>query len=699
MRWRFFAAALTLAGALAGPAQAAPVNCAKYLSPGEAQTGPRAVSAEDLARLRDIGSNGDFGPGVSALALSPDRRHLAFQLRRADPRTNNYCLGMFVLSLEPGGRSRAVDIGGELIRVSYDFRGKAGFATGIAATITPRWTRDGKAILFLKRITGATQVWRAQADGSGSAQVTHSIDDVLDFRLAETGDAIVFRTQPGLREGLDAIAREGLTGLHYDERFSPMTSNRPFVPSPAREEFLTRPLTGTGKTRAATPAEKARFMDNGGKSEAIAGAPKGVSAWMTSDASMFPPSRTLHVRLRDGKLVTCPQRLCDRYVSFLWWTPDGKLRFLRREGWGKEATAIYEWAPSEALPRKLFSTQDVLSGCQAIDEGLLCLREGSTKPRYIARIALPDGHETILYDPNPEFSRLSLGRVERLHWKNAQGLEVFGDLVLPVGYRPGRRHPLVVVQYESRGFLRGGTGDEYPIQAFAANGYAVLSFNRPPDIGLFAGVRTLAEAERANLEDFADRRSVQSALEAGVSLLVERGVADPQRVGITGLSDGASTVQFALLNSRLFRAAALSSGFWDSSLAMRVGPGSMRDFAAMGYPGAMSDAEPFWDRIAIAKNATTFGTPMLLQLADTEYLGALTAYTALRQAKAPVDMYVFPQETHVKCQPAHRLAIYGRSLAWFDFWLRDREPADWDREELARWKELRADLAQSAKPH
>ncbi len=689
-----FGVALALAtGALSSSVQATPIDCTKYLSSDEAQARGRAVSAEDLARLRDIGSNGDFGPGVSALAVSPDRRQLAFQLRRADPNTNSYCLGMFVLDLDVGGPARALDIGGELIRVSYDFRGKAGFATGVAATITPHWTPDGKAILFLKRIAGITQVWRAQADGSASAPVTDSIDDVMDFRITDTGDAIVFRTQPGLREGLDAIAREGLTGFHYDDRFSPMTSSRPFLPAPARTQFLAQPLLRGSKVRASTPAERARLTDNGsGSGGVIAGAPKGLAAWMTTEDRAFPPTPTLHVRLRDGKGVICPQRLCDRYVSSIWWTPEGKLRFLRREGWGKEETAIYEWEPDEHLPRRLFSTRDVLSGCQAIDEGVICLREGSTKPRYIVKIALPGGRETILYDPNPEFSRLALGKVERLHWKNREGLEVFGDLVFPVGYRPGHRYPLIVVQYDSRGFLRGGTGDEYPIQVFAANGYAVLSFNRPPDIGLFAGVRALEEAERANLKDFADRRSVQSAMEAGLSLLIERGIADPQRIGITGLSDGASTVQFALLHSGLFRAAAMSSSFWDSSLAMRVGPGSMRDFAAMGYPGAMSDGDPFWDRISIAKNAVTVRTPMLLQLADTEYLGALTAFTALRQERAPVDMYVFPQETHIKWQPAHRLAIYRRSLAWFDFWLRDHEPTDWNREELAHWKTLRAEL-------
>lgn len=700
-RLRCFGAALALAAsALSCPAQAVLVDCAKYLSPGEVQAGRRAVSAEDLVRLRDIGSNGDIGTGVSALALSPDGKNIAFQLRRADPDSNSYCLGMFIMGIGPGAVPHPVDVGGELIRVAYDFRGKAGFATGVAATITPRWMPDGKVILFLKRVNGRTQVWRAQTDGSGSAPVTDSIDDVLDFRISGRGDGIVFKTQPGMRAGLAAIEREGLTGFHYDDRFSPMTRGRPFVRGPAEMHFLVQSLSHASQASAASPADEAEFDDDTGLSGGfIPGAPKGISAWTIFKEGAFPPSPMLHVRLRDGRIVTCPQKHCDRHVSYLWWTSQGALRFLRREGWGNEETAIYEWAPGDGLPRRLFATRDALAGCQAVDQGVICLGEGSAKPRYIAMIALPSGQETILYDPNPEFSRLALGRVERLHWKNKEGLEVFGDLVFPIGYQAGRRYPLIVVQYESRGFLRGGTGDEYPIQPFAANGYAVLSFNRPPDIGLFRGVQTLAEAERANLKNFADRRSVQSALERGIARMVKRGIVDPEHVGITGLSDGASTVQFALLNSKLFRAAAMSSGFWDSSLAMRVGPGSMRDFAAMGYPGAMSDADAFWNRISIAKRADHFRTPMLLQLSDTEYLGALTAFTALRQAKAPVDMYVFPQETHIKWQPAHRLAIYRRSLAWFDFWLRGVEPAEWNREELAHWKSLKTELAHLPRRH
>src|SRR3546814_13128841 len=69
----------------------------------------------------------------------------------------------------------------------------------------------------------------------------------------------------------------------------------------------------------------------------------------------------------------------------------------------------------------------------------------------------------------------------RLRWINRFGLQAIGDLVIPDPSRPSKPYPLVVVQYDTRGFLRGGTGDEYPIQALAASGFAVLSVSRPLD--------------------------------------------------------------------------------------------------------------------------------------------------------------------------------------------------------------------------
>src|SRR3546814_3097963 len=74
-----------------------------------------------------------------------------------------------------------------------------------------------------------------------------------------------------------------------------------------------------------------------------------------------------------------------------------------------------------------------------------------------------------------EIGKSNLGRVERLHWRNARGVPWYGDLIYPVGYQRGTRYPMVVVQYRTRGFLRGGTGDEVPIQTLADQGFLVLS--------------------------------------------------------------------------------------------------------------------------------------------------------------------------------------------------------------------------------
>ena len=681
-------------------------HCAAALLPGDGHAEVRSLRAEDLVRLRDMGASYEVPPWAGmvpaenqSIALSPDGTKLAFSIRRGNPDTNDFCLGIFVLDLAGNTRPIMIDEGGELIRLKSEFRGKAGYPTGIAVSRLPRWTPDGKAVLFLKQVDGVAQVWLAAGDGSGSRPVTHSQDDVLDFRIGEDEHSIIYKTQPGLRAGLKSIEREGREGFHYDNRFAPMASNRPFVPGPLPYRTWVQADGPDARGRQASSEQRALFEPGpaappGTVAQAVSR--RGDYAWLTVEGKHFPPRLTLTAMLRDGRRMTCTSATCDRSVSQFWWSSEGGLRFMRREGWDREATAIYEWQPGSGEPRRLFLTNDLLASCIPVDEDLICLREASNRPRYISRIALPSGKSTPLYDPNPEFRRLQLGKVERLHWRNTNGFEVFGDLVLPVGYKQGQRYPLVVVQYESRGFLRGGTGDDYPIQLFAAHGFAVLSFDRPIDYGTTVGAKTVSEAQAANDKDFADRRSVQSALETGIGMLVKRGIVDPARIGITGMSDGASTGQFALINSDLFKAAAFSSCCWDSSLAISVGPGAMPTFADT-YPSVLSDDDPVWHPVSIARNAARLDVPMLFQISDGELLSTLTGYTALRDHQQPADMYVYPGEYHIKWQPAHRLAIYRRSLAWFEFWLGSDGPIDAPDDELERWDDLRREKAGKGK--
>lgn len=690
------ALSLAVAAAVLAPetasAGALAAGCADILpSPASEAGAERALAPEDLVRLRDIGPLNPDEQDARLFTLSPDGRRLAFQLRRADPDSNAYCLAMAVMDARAGARPLIVDQGGELIRATIDFRGKAAFPTGIPIVVTPRWSSDGQWIAFLKRTGGVTQVWRAFVDGSGSEALTRSTADVEDFRISEDGSAIVYVSRPGLAEARHAIEREGRSGFHYDDRYSPMSSTRPFPAAPITREYFVQNLA-TRNTRPASPAEVRLLQARDNVREEVWTAsshPSGRRAWISTVPDQAGSAAgTLAAEAEDGRSVSCASPACrGAYRPF--WSPDGtRVRFFKREGWARASTAIYEWAPGPAPPRPLYVTDDVLVDCAPSGAVLLCLRESSLQPRRFERLTLENGHRPLLFDPNPEFARLQLGRTERLRLRNSFGLESVVDLVLPVGYRRGRRYPLVLVQYDTRGFLRGGTGDEYPIQAFANRGYAVLSIGRPRSIS--SGTADPTEAGRIDLAGFADRRSTLSTVETAVRLAIERGIADPARIGITGMSNGATTATFALLHSNLFAAAAMSQCCFDTTLPTRVGPAAARHFHGQGYPGLTDDGQAFWSQISLSRNARRVRTPILLQVADDELMSALESFTALREVGAPVDLFVFPGEHHVKWQPAHRLAVYERALDWFDYWLRGlRSPTPQRQAELNHWDSLR----------
>jgi dipeptidyl aminopeptidase/acylaminoacyl peptidase len=683
--------AIALAAPSAAAAQTSRQSCEDIVPQANGRHAPQPLVPEDLVRLRDIGPVDPAGHAAPFFTLSPDGGRVAFQLRRGDPARNRYCLAMAVMELRPNARPTIVDQGGDFIMLTVDIRGRADHPLGTARVITPLWSPDGRWIAFLKRIDGTTQVWRAMTDGSGSVPLTRSPTDVVDFRIGADGGTIVFATRPALQRTLDAIEREGLSGFHYDDRFSPPSGDRPFPASPVQREVQVLDLT-SGAVRAATAAE-ASVVNVNRELIATAGAPTGSerSLWITAtNLSGGAQPGAFHARTPEGATLICEARECEG-ASEPWFLPGNRrVRFFRREGFGQSLTAIYEWDLAARTVRRLYMTEDLLADCTPDAETLVCLREASLEPRRLELLDPRTGARLLLFDPNPEFRTLALGRVERLHWRNSFGLETYGDLVLPVDYRRGRRYPLVVVQYVTRGFLRGGTGDDYPIQAFANRGYAVLSIQSPIPIGAARGAQNFLDAIRINNENHAERRSVLSSVEVGVGMAIDRGIADPERIGITGLSAGASTATFAVLHSRLFSAVAISSCCIDTTVSMRNGPGAGRNLRESGYPGMLERDSPFWRDLSLSANARRITTPMLLQLSDDEYQTALETFATLRQAGAPIDMFVFPDEHHAKWQPAHRLATYRRSLDWFDYWLRNVRSSDADRQtELRHWDQLR----------
>jgi dipeptidyl aminopeptidase/acylaminoacyl peptidase len=667
-------------------------QCGTILPPMDLPPGQRALVPEDLARLRDIGPAEPQYFTSPFFTLSPDGRWAAFQLRRGDPQRNSYCLAMVLADVTRKVPPRILDEGDEPVLLTIDLRNIPDMPNGVMRVITPRWSPDGKWIAFLKQDRGRIQVWRALADGSGSAPLTHSDVDVLDFRIGDDGSSIIYVTRPAIERERREIEKEGLSGWHYDDRFAPWISKRPFPHATSDRLVQVLDIAG-GKVRPPTP-EEAALVAADDRFPAFGGAPQptGVKGLEIS-ATLLAGGATrgsLRAHRPDGSVASCKASACEGAFS-PWWMPGHRhVRFRRWEGWAKASSAIYDWDVTSGRVRRLYLTDDLLTSCAPDGESVICLVDSSLRPRRLVRLDPATGKREILFDPNPEFAHLTLGKAERLHWRNAFGIETIADLVLPVGYRAGQAYPMIVVQYDTRGFLRGGTDDEYPIQAFANRGYAVLSFSSPHSPVDKLGAKSFEEVGRLDLRNFVNRRNIQSSLELGVRLAVDRGIADPRRIGITGLSDGSSTIEWALIHSTLFSAAATSSCCWDPGYIARVGPAAARHFLAEGYPGILGREDPFWKDMSLEANARRISTPILVNASEQELLEAVETYTALREAGVPIDMFVYPGEYHGRWQPAHRLATYRRSLDWFDYWLRGIRSKAPDRQaELKEWDRLR----------
>jgi dipeptidyl aminopeptidase/acylaminoacyl peptidase len=639
----------------------------------------------------------------SPLGISPNGKQVAFVLNRAAPASNSYCRALVVIDLNGPANPRILDQGGELITSIVTIRGIRS-DNGFPALVTPVWSPDGRWISWLRRDNGLTQVWRARANGTRGEAVTRSATDITDVAWNEDGSRILFLTQPDLEAVRQKIAVEGESGWLYDDRFVPTDGLLPQLTGPmANRLFSVEPETG--EIRAPTDSERKLWKTRETLRDAAlpsAIAATGRKAW--TGRARHTPFGPLNLVTdgKDGQPIRCESAACNGGFTGMWWDEAGQeLRFMRREGWANGEMGFYRWTPGKGDPERLRLTSDVLHGCVPAAHDLICTSENSIAPKHVVRLDLATGEITPIFDPNPEFRAIQLGEVRRLFWKNDRGLEAWGDLVLPPGYDGRSRLPLIVVQYTSLGFLRGGTGDEYPIYPLAAEGFAVLSLQQPDLVAkTLPGIKSVEQLIAAGNKDWAERRSLLSSLETGVDKAIAAGVADPARIGLTGLSNGATTVRFALINSDRFAAASISSCCLDpQTVAIYTGPAFARQMRSVGFPEHGDDAPEFWQPFSMARNAERMKRPLLMQLADSESLVALETFTALKSAGQPAEMFVFPRELHVKWQPVHRRAIYQRNIDWFRFWLQQRiDPDPAKADQYRRWTAMRVGAGEPSSP-
>ena len=134
---------------------------------------------------------------------------------------------------------------------------------------------------------------------------------------------------------------------------------------------------------------------------------------------------------------------------------------------------------------------------------------------------------------NPWLEEVTMPKQETITYKARDGLELEGILVYPTDYQEGEKYPLIMVihggpeSHYSNGWL-----DRYssPVKHAAAQGYALFFPNYRGSTGRGVEFSKLSQNDYAGKEfdDIVD----------GKQHLVDMGLADETRVGITGGSYG-----------------------------------------------------------------------------------------------------------------------------------------------------------------
>jgi dipeptidyl aminopeptidase/acylaminoacyl peptidase len=265
----------------------------------------------------------------------------------------------------------------------------------------------------------------------------------------------------------------------------------------------------------------------------------------------------------------------------------------------------------------------------------------------------------------------ALPRQERIEWKGVDGVTIEGILTYPIDYKAGTRYPLVVQLHggpeDSDRFGPGTIFLTYQ-PALAAQGYAMLRPN-------YRGSSGYGNVSYRDPVGGYFKNSHRDVL-AGVDRVIAMGVADPDRLAVTGESAGAHLVNKLITYTTRFKAASSYAGVSDwISLYGQTDTRSGRDLW-LGGTLWQKDApiETYWEQSPL-KYVTQARTPTLFFIGEEDprvpMAQSVEMVRALQAQDVPAELYSFPGEGHTVAKPVHQLFKMNTEMEWFDKYLRD----------------------------
>ncbi len=314
----------------------------------------------------------------------------------------------------------------------------------------------------------------------------------------------------------------------------------------------------------------------------------------------------------------------------------------------------------------------------ALDRSALVWSEQTATGLFLRETRLGDGAGRDLLARDTHLASVDWGETRIIDYHDTGGHPLKAAVILPPGYQPGRRYPVLTWVYG--GYKAHGPDDYwldrylpgvYNLQLYAAHGYVVLI----PSIPL-----TRAPAK---VDDYAE---LPGGVLPAIDRLAALRIADPARVAVMGQSFGGYSVYAQVTETNRFRAAIALAGITDlAQSSMQFDP------TARGYPGIEHEKSILWSiyenlygyavppyqdpdlyrRNSPIAHVDRVETPLLLIHGELDVRDPLaqaeTFFDALyRQGKTARLLRYWGESHSLANSPANVRDIVRETLAWLD---------------------------------
>ena len=283
-------------------------------------------------------------------------------------------------------------------------------------------------------------------------------------------------------------------------------------------------------------------------------------------------------------------------------------------------------------------------------------------------------HPIRITDMNAPICDIQRGTAQLYSWKTTEGKTNEGILYLPEGFDKRKQYPVIVTFYE---LVTNHLHEyEYPslssttidIPYYVSNGYVVFQ----PDLHFTVGH---------------PGESCLLTVVSGVNQLIKDGIADKDRVGVTGHSWGGYLTNYLVTHTDIFRCAAPCSAVSNitSNYLILRGTGQPNMYFEETYQGRLGVS--MWDdKDLYIKESPIFyvdniKTPMLIEQGEEDVSvkpdQGFAMFYALRRLGKPAWLLNYRNEGHQVVKMENKRDFTLRLSEFFNHYLKDKPLPDW----------------------